>query len=325
MDDDQDLRVALGLAVDDVAPTDRLVRIRQETHRRGRRRRTWWVSSGAVLALASVVTVALVSGTSSPPRAEEPAGTPSPAPAQESFSVFHVGPGPDGPDAPAATLYRSRVVSSSLGAALTAPPADPDYRTLWPVGSLGDVVSDADFVIVGLTDESLAERPAGMSVEEARLALQQVVYSVQESLGTDAGVLFELPGGTDAEVVYGIPTDLVERAPDLVVLSHLSIDEPTEGAVIPRSAGSFTASGWGNSFEASGSCSLLDGAAVPVAGPLVAQMSGWMEPRLFPWELTVDLSAVAPGSYTLACRTDDPTGGAEGRGADTDTRTVIVE
>ncbi|MGA8845118.1 MAG: Gmad2 immunoglobulin-like domain-containing protein [Nocardioides sp.] len=327
--DDQDLRTALESAVENVEPTDRLHRIRHETRSHVRRRRAWLAAGGAGLALASVVTVALLTGTSSPQRAPDPAVSPSPEPSTTSstYSVFYLGPGPDGPAAPADTLYRARVVSPSLVEALTRSPSDPDYRTLWPSGSLGAIAGDSgsgDVVTVALRDETLAERPAEMSLQEALLALQQVVYSVQAAFDTRAGVRFEWPDGSAAETVYGVPADLVEAAPALEVLSHMSIDRPIEGATYRRDVEAFSARGRGNSFEASGACSLQgdDGFTV---GPFLATMSGWMGPRLFGWEATIDLRDVPAGTYVFECSTDDPTGGTEGRGTDYDTRTVVIE
>ena len=40
---------------------------------------------------------------------------------------------------------------------------------------------------------------------------------------------------------------------------------------------------------------------------------------------TIDVSDLAPGTYTFVAMTDDPSGGAEGFGPITDTRTIIVE
>jgi hypothetical protein len=47
--------------------------------------------------------------------------------------------------------------------------------------------------------------------------------------------------------------------------------------------------------------------------------------RLYPWETEIDVSDLEPGTYTFAAMTDDPSGGAEGPGATTDTRTIVVE
>ncbi|WP_300400768.1 Gmad2 immunoglobulin-like domain-containing protein [Nocardioides sp.] len=309
MNDDQDLRDALSTAVEDVEPTDRLVAIRQGTRRTTRRRRSWWAAGGGALAVASVVAVALVAGSPSPQRAAEPAASPSPVPepARTTYPVYYVGPGPDGPDAPAAMLYRSYVESASPLAALMATPTDPDYRTLWPADSLlsYDVQETEIEVVVSPT-----------APVDDELARQQLVYTLQTLQQTDLPVTLSYES-----IDRG--TAPIAKEPELEVLSHMSIDEPSEGSTF-TSGETLPVTGRGNSFEASGQCALLseDGAEL---GATLAQMDGWIEPRLYAWELSIDLTDVPAGTYTLTCITDDPTGGTEGRGTDTDTRTVIVE
>ena len=52
---------------------------------------------------------------------------------------------------------------------------------------------------------------------------------------------------------------------------------------------------------------------------------GWMD-RLYEWETEpIDVSALPPGRYTFVAMTSDPSGGAEGFGPTSDTRTIIVE
>ena len=53
--------------------------------------------------------------------------------------------------------------------------------------------------------------------------------------------------------------------------------------------------------------------------------SGLHGPRLFPFSGEIDVSSLDPGTYTLIVETDDPSGGAEGPGAFTDTRTFVIE
>ncbi len=55
-----------------------------------------------------------------------------------------------------------------------------------------------------------------------------------------------------------------------------------------------------------------------------AMAKGW-EGRLYPWQAEIDVSGLAPGTYTFVAMTDDPTGGAEGGGPTSDTRTIVVE
>ena len=52
--------------------------------------------------------------------------------------------------------------------------------------------------------------------------------------------------------------------------------------------------------------------------------AGWMEDKLFPFEVSIDLAGVAPGDYTVWATTDDPTGGTEGSGAMTDDKDVTI-
>ena len=78
--------------------------------------------------------------------------------------------------------------------------------------------------------------------------------------------------------------------------------------------------GVANSFEASGPCRLV------VGGQEVAlegyQSDGWMEDRLFPFEVDLPLDGVT-GEVVVQCETDDPSGGAEGNGPAIDTKTII--
>ena len=50
-----------------------------------------------------------------------------------------------------------------------------------------------------------------------------------------------------------------------------------------------------------------------------------MEPKLFPFETTVDVSGLKPGDYTFWATTDDPSGGTEGIGAMTDDKSFTVQ
>jgi hypothetical protein len=310
---DEDLRALLDDAVAGVEPTDRLVAVRQQTRRTARDRRRRWVGGGAALAAvaaASVVTVALVTGSPAPQRAADPAAPAAPTDPTDpgvAATVYYVGPGPSGPDAPDAALYREHVESASPLDALMQAPSDPDYRTRWPAGSLTSYEVGPDAITVTAAD-------SGPVTED--LAAEQLVRTLQEAERTTLPV--ELVTGDSGSTL----SLTLEPSDDLSVLSHMSIDEPREGATF-ASGTSFTVTGRGNSFEAGGGCFLRgDGYE---SDPYPAVMRGWIEPRLYPWRLEVDLTDVPPGTYTLSCITDDPTGGTDGRGTDTDTRTIVVE
>jgi hypothetical protein len=81
-------------------------------------------------------------------------------------------------------------------------------------------------------------------------------------------------------------------------------------------------SGVGNSFEANLLWEVRQGDEVVDDG--FATMAGWMGEKLFPFELEVDVSGLAPGEYTFWVSTDDPSGG-EGIGAMTDDREFTIE
>jgi hypothetical protein len=45
--------------------------------------------------------------------------------------------------------------------------------------------------------------------------------------------------------------------------------------------------------------------------------------KLYPWQATVDVSSLSPGTYTFVASTDDPSDG-EGSGPTRDTKTITV-
>ena len=88
-------------------------------------------------------------------------------------------------------------------------------------------------------------------------------------------------------------------------------------------SGTFTASGANNSFEATVIWRVLDGTQVVAEGFSTAE--GWGEDKLFAWEAEVDVSGLAPGTYTFVASNDDPSGGTEGAGPHEDSKTITVE
>ena len=165
--------------------------------------------------------------------------------------------------------------------------------------------------------DSLRDRPAGMTADEAELAIQQVVYTLQAALQDRAPVGFFVDGER-AEQVFGVPTsEPVTNRDQLDVLSLATITDPAEGASV---SGTFTARGVASSFEATVPWEVRDGDTVVASGYSTAE--GWMV-KLYPWVTTVDLSDLAPGTYTFVAMTDDPSGG-EGGGPFVDTRTITV-
>ena len=201
---------------------------------------------------------------------------------------------------------------------LSTAPLDPDYRTAWQPGQLRGVVTGGDLIEVEV-DPGVQARPSGMSGAEAKAALQQVVYSLQAATQTRLPVVF-VAGDERLGQVLGVPTGKpVGNGSMLQVLNHVSLTSPEQGAT---SGDRLAVSGVGNSFEANLGWEIRRGDKVVDDG--FATMAGWMEDKLFPFELAVDVSGLAPGDYTFWVTTDDPTGGTEGVGAMTDDKDFTV-
>ena len=197
---------------------------------------------------------------------------------------------------------------------------DPDYFTLFPEGGFEDAgFSEAGQVLVArVADDSWAERPQGMSAREAKLAVQQLVYTMQGVQGQRLPVIIQDDNGPTS--LFGIDSaKCLKAAKQIDVLGLVNVTSPEEGSTV---ADTFTASGVASSFEATVPWEIRDGDGSVVAEGF-ATAEGWMG-KLFPWETQVDVSGLAPGVYTFVAMTDDPSDG-EGAGPTEDTKAIIVE
>lgn len=268
-------------------------------------------------------------GTPSPSSAEEPTSEPTSGPTSEpsepsgtAVPVYLVGDGPGGRP----VLFREfhRVTGDPLleAARLVAgggEPLDPDYRTMWPQVEISSVSATDGVLLVQIPSDAFTERPDGMSRRGAKLALQQLVYTLQGVQQERVPVLVKR-GGSDFRL-FGLPTDVQhEAASALRTLNLVNITSPAEGDTV--TGDKLTVTGVANSFEASGPCRLLAGGQeVALEG---YQSEGWMEDRLFPFEVELPLTGVT-GEVVVQCETDDPSGGAEGHGPAIDTKTITVQ
>jgi hypothetical protein len=197
---------------------------------------------------------------------------------------------------------------------------DPDYETLFPDGEFEDAgFSEPGQVLVArVADDSWAERPDGMSAREARLAVQQLVYTMQGVQGQRLPVIIQDDKGPTS--LFGIDSaEGLKAAKQLDVLGLVNVTSPEEGATV---GDTFMASGVASSFEATVPWQIRDGSGAPVAKGF-ATAEGWIG-KLFPWETEVDVSGLAPGVYTFVAMTDDPSDG-EGAGPTEDTKAIIIE
>ena len=264
--------------------------------------------------------------TGTPASSEEPTEQPTsetPAePTGTAVPVYYVGDGPGGEP----RLFREfhRVTGDPLteAAKLVAgggEPDDPDYRTLWPQVEISSVTATDGVLLVQLPSDDFTQRPDGMSARLAKLALQQLVYTLQGVQQERVPVVIQRGGG-DLRI-FGIRSDTqLQAASALRTLNLISITSPAEGDTV--TGDTLTVTGVANSFEASGPCRLLAGdQEVALEG---YQAEGWMDDRLFPFEVELPLADAGTGDVVLQCETDDPSGGTEGNGPSVDTKLIHV-
>lgn len=208
---------------------------------------------------------------------------------------------------------------------VAAGPTDPDYATLWPAAaavaqvSLDGIGADA-FFGVRFTDDADVSRPAGMSEAEARLALQQLVLTMQGEPRTRTRVLFHRGHDQVKEVLGVDTTEPLPAEPDLDVLALMNIDTPREGQVVEGDK--LVATGLNNGFEGTVWWRLLREDQVLDEGALIS--GGAYGDRLWPWRTVIDVRDLPPGEYVFTAGNDDPTGGTEGMGTSEDTRTFTI-
>jgi hypothetical protein len=306
---DQQLSRLLRDAVADVDPDDRYDELRARTAAPGPRR--WWLAAGgaSLAAAAVVVVVSVVVGGQptavDPGPADPPSSSSAPtAGSGTAVAAYFVGDSPTGP-----RLYREfqQVPSPAPGLAglelLETGPVDPDYTSAWPAGSF-ERLSDpeAGVVHVYLTEAAPELEP---------LAEQQVVYTVSAGFQEPLSVVFHRGADQSAPV---------PALPQLEVLSLVNLSDPAEGRTV---SGDLAVRGVASSNEATVPWRIEREGDVVDDGFFTAE--GWMGTRLFPFSGDLDVSSLDPGTYTLIVETDDASGGAEGPGSYSDSRTFVLE
>jgi len=334
--DEERLRQMLDDAVSDVEPRHTLREIRGRTATRSRH--GWmWVAGAAAVATAATVTAVVVfgggpgtTGAQRPGFADEssttgkqrPGSTDRSAAQDKSMTVpvYFVGDTGRGP-----RLFREfhtfedvRITRAELAVRLAVygPPHDPDYRTDWDPGSTYATAHAAEGIITVdiINAATFQTRLEGMSVAEAEMAVEQVMYTAQAVLRSDEPVKFLLDG-RPTDRVFGIPAErpLSPGTPE-DVLAQVWIDKPAEGQILQRE---FTVTGLANAFEANVQWELMQGEEVVKRGYTTAEECCTMAPYSF-------MVTAPPGDYTLVVHDGDPSGG-EGFASWRDTKQITVE
>lgn len=230
-------------------------------------------------------------------------------------------------------LFAEQVQARGKGALLTAvraatagTPLDPDYETLWPGISVDEVKlfwdGDEGFYQVRLEAGADTSRPAGMSMRQAHLAIQQVVWTLHSVGDEEAPVEFVVGRSADPVTdLLGVPAtgpyDAYLAADYTGVLSKVNILTAQVGE------GTVEISGVAESFEATVGVRVLgpDGEVVHDYSTQAQECCG----RLFPWTYTLDAADWSSGDYTIEARTDDPVGIAQGSdGPEIDTKKITI-
>jgi hypothetical protein len=248
-------------------------------------------------------------------------GSDSGSPATVAVPIYFVGDTPQGP-----RLFREfRQVEADnpmaeAVALMTAGDADdPDYGTLYSDGTFASVSfsEGAGAIVVQVKDDSWNTPADGMSKQEAKLAVQQLVYTVQGVQGERLPVLVQKEN--DPVPLFGVSTDGgLKAAAQNDVLAFVNVTEPHQGS---QPGTTFFASGVANSFEATVPWEIRDESGTAVLQGF-ATADGWGD-HLYPWTSEVDASGLAPGTYTFVAMTDDPSDG-EGAGPTEDTKTFTL-
>lgn len=311
------------------------------TRRTHRPHRTAAAIGGSVLALGLLVAC----GEDEPTAAEDPATTaaeettaasePTSEPASEEtteqtsdepaaatveVSVFFVGDTPQGPRlfAEQHAVSASDPLNEAVGLMTSGGAKDPDYRTLYPVGSFGTIAHEGDSFVVPVPDDGWRQ-PVDQTKREARLAVQQLIYTLQSAQGAQDPAEIVL-GDTPEETLFGVDvSEGVTPAPELDVRALVNVTSPVEQETV---SGSFTAEGVASSFEATVPWQVRDASGEVVLDGF-STAEGWID-KLYPWTAEIDVSSLEPGEYSFVALTDDPSGG-EGGGPTEDSKAIVVE
>ena len=317
-----DLTTLLREAVEDVEPTDRRAELRERVAVSSKARRFRYAVTGGLLAAAVVVTGVAVAVQQSDDHETAPAGTKRAVDRSHerrpAYALYYVGDTPQGPrlfrefrDGPGPETSPAAAVSMLL-----SDPDDPDYTSYWSPGQLLGATVVNDVIQVDVDPALVADAPLN------DLALQQVIFTVQAAVDSDARLPVQfVHDGQPVAKVGGLPTgEPLANVPQLEVLALASISDPSERRVVE---GSFSANGRASSFEGNVPWELRD-ADDNVVRKGTAQTFGSTD-RLDPWATgPIDVSDLEPGDYTFVVMTDDPSDG-EGPGPTVDTRTVIIK
>lgn len=196
--------------------------------------------------------------------------------------------------------------------AMIAGPTDPDYTDGWAEGTR--VLSASTSAGVTTVDLSAEGRVSRLPPDAARAQVDQVLWTVTETVGPDTAVQLTFEG-VPAGSLWGVTDWLSPRTRDDVYAARtlVGIDLPLQGAVV---SSPLTVSGNAAVFEATLPWRVLDASGAEVRRGVAKTQEG---NTFADYAFTVPLD---PGTYTVEV-TEEASDG-EGWKPDVDTRTFTV-
>ena len=195
---------------------------------------------------------------------------------------------------------------------------DPDYRTLWPGQTVTGAEASDSLIEVDLNADAFTEAPDGMSRAEAELAIQQMVYTLQGVVGERLPVQFVRTSGP--EKLFGIDVSEPVKAADWEdALAPVNVTTPEQDSTV--TGDTLKVSGVASAFEGTVQWRILSGDAKVLHGFTTTE--GWMD-KLYPWEASIDVSALEPGEYTFVASDSDAADAGEGNGPTEDSKTFTL-
>ncbi|MFT4009129.1 MAG: Gmad2 immunoglobulin-like domain-containing protein [Nocardioidaceae bacterium] len=262
--------------------------------------------------------------TESPSPSESGSGSPSTGTDTLVVAAYFQGATPSGP-----VLYRefNRVEGTDPGVAAVhtalSGAKDPDYSTPWAdLGvDVSEVESSGSVITIDLKVDdpaSIAAAPGGMGKRVAHLAVQQLVRTAQGALEAGRTPVRFLVNGDAAVTLLGIDASKpVRTGGDFKDLANVWIDNPAEAATVRPGD---KVSGLALTFEGTVRWQVVttDDTSTILKEGFTTAAEG-MKRSAFSFKFP----KVEPGTYVLYVSEDDPSDG-EGKGAQSDSRAVVV-
>lgn len=244
-------------------------------------------------------------------------GVPEPAVKSTVVPVYWLGQQVGAPKKPSVRLYRTwaqvsgRPAEQAVRIMTTKQPSDPDYYTVWRGAAVNTVTRSKGVVTVDFKQLPTAALDADL----AKVAAQQLVYTVQGALGDNQTPIRITEAGRSGRKLFGQvnTSEPLSRAQAADVQALVWIDSPAEDQVVKSKV---TVQGVASAFEATVNYQATNLKTRETKKSFTMAKEGQkFSPYSFqltlapgPWEISVYLLSAEDGSIT-----------------DTDSKSVVVK